>query len=1078
LKRIGLRLLGLLHCSPLWSLQSELTLQQLNHRTYAAAEGAPKERAVKPVPLCLLGMLFCSPAWSLESDQALAPLNHRRWTLANGAPSQIRAAAQTEDGTLWLGGSAGLFRFDGVRFVRYTGPSGHALESNNISALATWPGEGLWIGFQFGGVSVLRDGRVIHYGERDGLPDITVHNILKDRDGSMWVATRSGLAHLRGNRWERIVPDPDNPFSLFGALIDPAGTLWALTADRLLARASGRSDFREMAKLTHVPEDRLRTLGLAPDGRVWLADMGGLTRVDPPTEAHPGSHVFHITDAPTLLIDREGNLWLGGYPTRGGLRRLSTRALTEDLSESKIPRQVESLAAQKPDELTDYPRPLLEDREGNIWVSTSGGLDRFSYSKVVPLDIPSQPRSGDVLIGDTALVSDRSGTLWASVPAPPGGRLLEIRDGKVVAQHPAPPRLTAAYRDVDGSVWFGGPSGLEHVEDRQLITTPLPQQAGNSDVQALVRDSTGALWISVVGKGLYRLQNGEWTLWGALPELPRRHPIVATADLRGNLWFGYTNNRVARVHDSTVQMLDAADGVNVGTVTAIFARAIHIWIGGDLGLARFDGTRFVSVLGASGNPFTLISGIIETETGELWLNGNTGVSHISRGEIERTVRDPTYRPQYEAFDYLDGILGTAVQVRPLPTIAETSDGRLWFSMTEGIVSIAPTRIRRNSLPPPLTIWSVTAGNRTYDVGPSALLLPIYTTNLQIEYTAGSLSIPERVRFRYQLEGLDKTWQDVAGQREAFYANLSPGPYTFHVIAANNDGVWNNVGASLHFTIMPAFYQTRWFYALCALLCLAALVTLHRLRLRQVRAQTHRLVEARLQAQLSERERIARVLHDTLLQSVQGLILRFQAVADRIPKREPARDLMENSLERADQVLAESRDRVKDLRALDGDVAELAQALAAEGEQLALAHPARFRASVEGVRRDLHPIVREEALLIAREALGNAFRHAGAQHIEAEVSFGAAALHIRIRDDGGGISADVLRAGGRPGHFGLLGMRERAEKIRGHLDIWSKPDAGTEIDLRVPADIAYRRSQGGSRRTWSWRDIFHSSAQQH
>jgi signal transduction histidine kinase len=258
------------------------------------------------------------------------------------------------------------------------------------------------------------------------------------------------------------------------------------------------------------------------------------------------------------------------------------------------------------------------------------------------------------------------------------------------------------------------------------------------------------------------------------------------------------------------------------------------------------------------------------------------------------------------------------------------------------------------------------------------------------------------------------------------------------------------------------------------MCLGILFVLYKLRVRQVAAQ----VRGRLEVRLAERERIARELHDTLLQGVQGLIWRFQAVADRISKHDSSRNLMEQALERADQVLGESRDRVKDLRASGSDVADLPQALAAEGEHLALAHPTQFRASVEGVHRDLHPIVREEVLLIAREALCNAFRHAGAHHIEAEVSYTEAALQVRIRDDGQGISADVLDAGGRPGHFGLLGMRERAAKIRAHLTIWSKSAAGTEVDLRVPADVAYARSQNAPRRTRSWRDRIHRSADRH
>jgi signal transduction histidine kinase len=257
---------------------------------------------------------------------------------------------------------------------------------------------------------------------------------------------------------------------------------------------------------------------------------------------------------------------------------------------------------------------------------------------------------------------------------------------------------------------------------------------------------------------------------------------------------------------------------------------------------------------------------------------------------------------------------------------------------------------------------------------------------------------------------------------------------------------------------------------CVLAGVAMLVALYRVRMRQVAAQ----VRGRLEARLGERERIARELHDTLLQGMQGLIWRFQAAADHIPAGEPARQLMEKSLDRADKLLAESRDRVKDLHPAPSELVELPQALAAEGEQFAQLHPAEFKVSVQGTSRDLHPIVREEGLLIGREALSNAFRHARARDIEAEITYGGTALHVRIRDNGQGIGTAVLAAGGRPGHLGLIGMRERAKKLGAHLEVWSKPGAGTEIDLRVPADVAYRRAQTAAR---NWRGMFRSSARE-
>ncbi|MET0543285.1 MAG: triple tyrosine motif-containing protein [Variovorax sp.] len=319
-----------------------------------------------------------------------------------------------------------------------------------------------------------------------------------------------------------------------------------------------------------------------------------------------------------------------------------------------------------------------------------------------------------------------------------------------------------------------------------------------------------------------------------------------------------------------------------------------------------------------------------------------------------------------------------------------------------------------------------------------------------------------MQFKYRLAGLETEWQDGGNQREATYTNLGPNRYRFQVIAANQDGIWNEEGSSIAFTIAPAWYQTAWFHALCALAAALLLFTLYRLRLRQVSAQ----IRGRLEARLAERERIARELHDTLLQGIQGLILRFQVATDRIPSGEPARELMEKSLDRADRLLAESRDKVKDLRSCASEAQTLDQALAIEGVHFAELHPAGFRISVLGSARELHPLVHEEGLLIGREALGNAFLHARAADIEIELTYADDALRLRVRDDGEGIGHDVLAAGGRPGHFGLIGMRERALKLGAHLDVWSKPGAGTEVELRVPAAVAYPRVARPAR-AWGW-----------
>ena len=1016
---------------------------------------------MKAVPFLILAMLlsFSGNAWSQSSDLAVGQLTHRIFTAADGAPSDISALAQTTDGTLWIGGRSGLTRFDGVRFVPYPAPGEEPLNGGNVSALAAAPDGGLWIALRVSGIDFLKDGHVTHYGARDGFPGGAVERLAWDRDGTLWAAARLGVAHFHGDRWEKIT-DPRLAVT-YGVLVDHVGTVWVGTPDRVFARAAGETRFRAVGRSDGSPVWGY-LFAEAPDGSVWASNTRSFLRIDQVTQP---DHVVPVRgiSGRMMLFDHDGNLW-SGDDSRTGLARLSA---------ASVGREVQRELTLSPDEyvrlgqLDSEPvRVLLEDRERNIWVGSYATLHRFSRSNVVRNTTPQCMETFDRA---AAFAAGDAGTLWIAC----GDHLTEIRDGIAVGRQKTPD-LSAAYRDRDGTVWLAGTTVLAHLENGRLVTTALPPKARGRPVQAMLRDSAGTMWVSVVRRTLYRIVDGNWQDKGNLSDLPDAYPIVMTMDEGGVLWFGYLDSRIARVSGEHVQLFDEKQGLQVGNVLSIMAHGGELWVGGDIGLARLSGAGFVSMRSASGNSFKGISGMVTAINDDVWLNGTAGIVHITRAEVERSLRDPSHPVKSETFNYLDGIPGTAVQLRPQPSAIETTEGRIWFSMTGGIVSIDTARLIRNTLPPPVTIWSLTSGSQRYPERGATLQLPVHTTGLQIEYSAGSLTVPERVRFRYKLEGSDRQWQEVGSRREALYTNLGPGHYTFRVTASNNDGVWNNTGASIYFAIAPAFYQTGWFYALCALVGLGLVSVLYRVRMRQVAVQ----VRSRLEARLSERERIARELHDTLLQGMQGLIWRFQAATDRIPAGEPARQLMEKSLDRADSLLAESRDKVKDLRPSAHDVADLAQALATEGEQFAQLHPAKFRVSVQGAARELHPIVREEGFLICREALANAFQHSRAQTIEAEVTYGDRTLNVRIRDDGHGISTAVLDAGSRPGHFGLTGMRERATKLGGQIEVWSSTGAGTEVDLRIPARVAYRRSRRTSRRRWPWLATSRASGAKH
>jgi signal transduction histidine kinase/ligand-binding sensor domain-containing protein len=1002
---------------------------------------------MKCVVAWVIGLVLCGQAWPVSTDLTLQQLNHRSWSVVDGAPGGVEGFAQTSDGTLWVGTLQGLFRFDGLRFVSYPSPSQKPLQGNGISTLTASADGSLWIGFRFGGAAVLKGDHLVGYSERDGLPIGTVKHILVDQDGSVWLAALGGLARLNGSRWQRIVFDPTNPGAgALATLVDRAGTFWVMSEERVLARPAGSSSFREVVRRTDVGVPNEYSLSQGPNGSIWAASVvqgGALVRLDAGTGMQTNASRWVPTaEATALMFDQDGNLWFGDR----GVSRIPASLLATTLDNKQVAEHAEAYTVAQG--LTANARSLFEDREHNIWVGTPNGIDRFSQSNVIRIIHANMNQPAALL------PIDKGGVLAVTNNLNHESVLLEIRDSIVAKEYPAP-YITNAYRETNGAVWFGGPSGLMRFDNGRFETTPLPAAAAASRVPvlAIVRDREGPLWISLAGKGLSRVIGDKWVLYGDLPALPRTHALIAAADTDGNLWFGYSGNRIARVDGTNVRIFGSAEGLDVGNVTAITPsqKKSNMWIGGDRGLFRFDGTRFTEIRGAAGISLAGIAGIIETATQDLWLNGVAGISHVTRQEIEHSKTDAAYGVQTETFNYLDGVPGPAVQVRPTPSAVEGTDGRLWFALQGGVVSIDPSHIKRNTLPPPVTIWSISSGGLEY--APLAMTrLPIHTNNVRIGYTAGSLTVPERIRFRYKLEGFDQAWQDAGDRREAAYTNLGPGRYTFRVIAANNDGVWNNSGASLLFTIAPAFYQTQWFHELCTAACLALLWMLYRLRIRQVSAQ----VRGRLQERVVERERIARELHDTLLQSVQGLVLRFRVAVTSLSNQDPVRSMMEHTLDRADEVLAEGRDRVKDLRSSSTSDLDLCRELATLGEELSKQQATPFGMTIEGSSRDLHPIVREEAMFIAREALTNAFRHASAQRIEAEVLYSNAELRVRIRDDGGGIDSAVMQQGGRPGHWGLLGMRERAAKIRATITIWSKAGVGTEIALSVPAHIAYRR----------------------
>jgi signal transduction histidine kinase/ligand-binding sensor domain-containing protein len=986
-----------------------------------------------------------------EWDRTIAQFQHTALDTKEGAPGQILALAQTADGYLWIGTHNGLYRFDGVTFERYEPRSGGPLPSKGTYSLWSSNKGELWIGAH-ALVSVLKDGNLKSYTTRDGVPDGRVLGFAEDRKGTVWIAC-DGLARLEGNRWKKVGEDWNFPGHLAQTLfLDREGTLWVATENTLVFLPRGAQRFQP----TRVQVGVVGQIAEAPNGKIWMAETSRSVRPVPLGVLLPPSDKTEIqVGTAGILFDQDGALW--ATTIGDGIRRAShPERLSGVLGE--FSNAIESFTAK--DGLTDdVAVPILQDREGNIWVGTQNGLDRFRKSDFVPVVLPVPLREPRMLAGNGGDLWLQGQNLWARIK---GGRA--ITKGDEIAKPPRQPR--AAYRDPVGTIWWLCPDDLARTARGRFAEFPLPEalrlQSGRQDA-LFAEDRSGVIWVTASNAGLFSMKNGVWERFEARPATSVT-PQSAYTDWMGRVWFGYDNGTIIVIDDGNIQLLSPKG--HFENILAINGRGRHIWVGGSSGLAFFDGSSFPPVIPADSGTLGTVWGIEETSDGGLWLGAAQGVIHIAAIEIQHFLSDSSYRVRYELFDSSDGLPGT-FRWGWSEGEAQGTDGRLWFAASNGLAWLDPAHISRNTLPPPVVIQSLTADDKLYPYWASPAL-PASTGHLEIKFTALSLSIPERDHFRYKLEGYDKDWREIGTQRQTSYTNLSPRSYRFRVIASNNDGVWNEAGATLDFSVLPAWYQTIWFRSLCVAAFGIFLWTLYQLRLRQLARQFNMTLEARV----NERTRIARELHDSLLQGFQGLMFRLQAVRDLLPGRpSEAMQALDIALDRGDKAIAEGRDTVSDLRESilgDRDVSEaltaLSEELAAQSDNGAVPF---VRVLVEGKPRELKPMLRDEIYRIGGEALRNAFRHAKAQKIEAEITYSDSEFLLHVRDDGTGIVPEVVSQGVRAGHWGLPGMRERTESFGGKLEVWSERGTGTEIRLAVPASAAYGKPEVG-RKLWSLR----------
>jgi signal transduction histidine kinase/ligand-binding sensor domain-containing protein len=972
---------------------------------------------------------------ALDPKQPTTTYLRNDFTGENGLPDNVvNAIVQSRNGLLWVGTAGGLARFDGEHFSQIHFRAG-VLHESPVRALAVAPNDDLWVGTE-GGLEHIPSVTLNHFDPslatmfHPGLgisDEITCLHF--SRDGVLWVGSSGGLYRLDGERFVPVIPresisriaEAANGHLLIvtgEGFVEWDGTR-IVSNPGLAARLGVRTD-----EIYDVFQDHSGAMWFCTGSGVARQSGGSVVRLDPYGGPHPVA-------AYRTYQDQQGNIW--AY-LASGLFRVSAMGM-------------EPLAPGL------HARSIYADRDGNLWVGSNGdGLVRFK-DRAIRMFMTADGLPSKIPM---TVLASHDGTLWVGNNCGGlswfNGRRFQTYDEKNGMANSC---VWALAEDGNHDLWIGTwGGGLLRFRDGRFTQYSEPQGLPSMVVRCILAARDGSLWIATPD-GLSHMQNGRFRNYTTAQGLSSNRVITVYQDHRGGVWAG-TSAGIDRLAGERFVPIPSAQALFNVPYSSLLEDAF-----GDLyavslseGISRIEGNRVVSV-----NESLRPSQMVESKDQDLWLSGGGGIFRVAVADLRQSELGPDSPLDYASYGHADGLNSPECSVGA-PNMAITPDGKLWVATINGLAMLDLPRLPHTHRQPATFVEEVLVGRKKQLAG-RELVLPPGLHHVELHFNAVDLTSPEKIRLQYRLEGVDPEWLDADSTHTAIYTSIPVGAHSFHLRACGSDGVWDRVGIVYSVTQQPYFYQTTWF-RVAALAGLGLLLAgVYFLRLRQMARQ----LQSRFEERLDERERIARELHDTLLQSVQGLILRFQAVAERIPESEPARQMMEKALDRADQVIVEGRDRVKGLRTPGEAASDLPQALAQAGQEFAQDSGVEFSVVVEGNPKGLHPDVRDEAYWIGREALVNAFQHAQGRRIEIEIGYGRRELRLRFRDDGRGIDPSVLEAGGRPGHWGIPGMRERARKIGANLQAWSRPGAGTEVELRVPGSRAY--GNGGNRSPWRW-----------
>ena len=977
--------------------------------------------------LCLAILLWGDRrASALNPALDMTQYAHTAWTIREGfLSSPVLSITQTPDGYLWLGTESGLLRFDGVRAVRWQPRGAEQLPSTNITRLLVSRDGRLWIGTLAGLVS-WKDGRLVTYPELAGQ---NIDSLIEDSHGTVWAGTiavpNARLCAIRSavhcvGQDGRLGP---GVFSLFDdgetLWVGAATGLWRWTPDAPIRYATTSPNVNDLIKVG--------------DGPLLIALPGGIAQfIGDRVETYPIRGVNHPFIANRLLADRDRGLWIG---TLGeGLQHVHngradgfTRA--DGLSGDRV-------------------EALFEDREGNIWVGTNEGLDRFRELAVTV-------RSGKDGMPTEALsvLNARDGSVWIGTAT----GLSRWKDGRTTVYRTRDglpdDRVGTLFEDSTGRILVSTLRGIAIFDDGQFV--PL-RSVTTRVVYGVVEERSEEYWISDQEQGLVQLIGQKVVKqipWSALGRGDHATAIVADRT-RAGLWLGFYEGGVVFIKDATIRAsYGTAEGLSAGRVSALQLDDDGVlWVATAAGLSRINENRIRTLTTSNGLPCATVHWTIADADRSLWLSMSCGLARITSAEVAAWIADPERKVSSTVFDQSDGVRSRSTPIGLSPPAARLSDGRLWFATANGVADVDPRYLPFNSLAPAVHIEQIVADGKTYDPTMNAngsMRLPPRVHDLRIDYTALSLVAPEKVRFRYMLEGFDSEWQDAGNRRQAFYTNLSPREYRFRVTASNNSGVWNEGGAVLDFSVAPAYYQTTWFAAISMTALLAFVWGAHRVRLRIVEKHKNEisaLNERLMKAQEQERIRIAGELHDGVMQDMLAATMMLGTAKRRIPADSDATATLDKVQQKLIQAGTDLRQLSHDLHPPLLQEAGLPAAVHAYCEQFSIASSIPVACDAAEDVRELSRGAALALFRIVQEALGNATKHAAAKSISVRLTRSDGVVSLTVSDDGVGLDRTRLASGGG---LGLVMMRERASQLNGMFDFESTPGGGTTIRVVIP-----------------------------